>query len=131
DIARQNAETLGLAESVAFYEGDLLAPLEGQRFDAIVSNPPYIPHGKLSELPKEVRVEPPLALDGGIDGLKYFRRLILESVPHLKEGGFLAMEVGEGQADAIATMARGGGLGDMERVRDLAGVDRVVIFRKV
>ncbi len=130
EVARGNAAALGLSERVEFLEGDLLAPLAGRTFDAIVSNPPYIPRGKFHELPREVRVEPPMALDGGIDGLKFYRRFIFESAPYLKSGGFLALEVGEGQADMLETMARDGALGKMERAKDLAGVDRVVIFRK-
>ena len=129
-IARENAETLELSERVQFVEGDLLAPLTGETFDAIVSNPPYIPGADIESLPREVRAEPRLALDGGADGLDFYRRLVGESAALLNDGGFLAVECGDTQAGAIAEMAASGGFGKEEIVRDLADKERVVVLWK-
>ena len=127
-IAKENAEVLGLSERAGFFEGDLLAPLAGKTFDAIVSNPPYIPSDDIDGLPREVRAEPKLALDGGADGLDFYRRLVRESAALLNDGGFLAVECGETQAGAIADMAAAGGFGKTEIVRDLADKERVVVL---
>ena len=129
-IAKENAEALELSERVQFFEGDLLAPLTGETFDAIVSNPPYIPGADIESLPREVRAEPRLALDGGADGLDFYRRLIGESAALLNDGGFLAAECGDTQAGAIAEMAASGGFGKAEIVRDLADKERVVVLWK-
>ena len=130
-IAKENAENLGLSERVEFREGDLLAPLAGETFDAIVSNPPYIPGAEIAGLPREVRAEPKIALDGGTDGLDFYRRLVHESAALLKDGGFLAVECGDTQAGAIVNMAVTGGFGKTEIVRDLADKERVVVLWKV
>jgi len=129
-IAKENAESLGLSERVEFREGDLLAPLSGEPFDAIVSNPPYIPSVEIAGLPREVRAEPIIALDGGADGLDFYRRLVHESAALLKDSGFLAVECGDTQAGAIAEMAVTGGFGRTEIVHDLADKDRVVVLWK-
>ncbi len=128
-IAKENAEALELSERVQFFEGDLLAPLTGETFDAIVSNPPYIPGADIESLPREVRAEPRLALDGGADGLDFYRRLVGESAALLNDGGFLAVECGDTQAGAIAEMAAES-FCKTEIVRDLADKERVVILWK-
>lgn len=129
-IAKENAESLGLSERVEFREGDLLAPLSGEPFDAIVSNPPYISSAEIAGLPREVRAEPIIALDGGADGLDFYRRLVHESAALLKDGGFLAVECGDTQAGAIAEMAVTGGFGRTEIVHDLSDKERVVVMWK-
>ena len=129
-IAKENAESLGLSERVVFCEGDVLAPLSGETFDAIVSNPPYIPSVEIAGLPREVRAEPIIALDGGADGLDFYRCLARESAALLKDGGFLAVECGDTQAGAIAEMAKGGGFGRTEIVHDLSDKERVVVMWK-
>lgn len=129
EIAKQNAEALGLSERVQFFEGDLLAPLSGETFDAIVSNPPYIPSAEIAGLPREVRAEPIIALDGGADGLDFYRRLVGESAVLLKDGGFLAVECGDTQAGTIAEMAADA-FGRTEIVRDLADKERVLVLWK-
>lgn len=129
-IAKENADALGLSARTDFFEGDLLVPLAGQTFDAIVSNPPYIPSADIDGLPREVRAEPRLALDGGADGLEFYRRLVRESAGFLEDGGFLAVECGNTQAGAIADMAAEGGFGKTEIVRDLADKERVVVMEK-
>ena len=129
-IAKENAKALELSERVQFFEGDLLAPLAGETFDAIVSNPPYIPGAEIDGLPREVRAEPRRALDGGADGLDFYRRLVGESAALLNDDGFLAVECGDTQAGAIAEMASAGGFGKTEIVRDLADKERVVVLWK-
>ena len=112
-----------------FFEGDLLAPLASENFDAIVANPPYIPGADIEGLPREVRAEPRLALDGGADGLDFYRRLVGDSAALLNDGGFLAVECGDTQAGAVAEMAADA-FGKTEIVRDLADKERVVVLWK-
>ena len=126
-IAEENADALGLSERIRFLAGDLLEPLAGEIFDAIVSNPPYIPSTEIENLPREVQAEPKIALDGGADGLDFYRRLVRESAALLNDGGFLAVECGETQAGAIVEMAASG-FGKTEIVRDLADKERVVVL---
>ena len=126
EVARENAARLSLSDRVTFYEGDLLAPLLGQTFDAILSNPPYIPRKDIAALSPEVRAEPHVALDGGADGLDFYRRLTREAAALLRPGGFLAVEAGQGEAAAISAMARANGWTEVDIAQDLAGIDRVV-----
>ncbi|MGH7412505.1 MAG: peptide chain release factor N(5)-glutamine methyltransferase [Candidatus Methylomirabilis sp.] len=132
-IARRNAEALGLAGRVHFLAGDLFEPLRaihvGGGFDLIVSNPPYVPSGSLASLPPEVAAyEPHEALDGGPDGLHYHRRIIEAASGYLHEDGWLALEVGDGQAAEVARLiGRTGAFGPVEVEKDPAGRDRVVL----
>jgi release factor glutamine methyltransferase len=119
DVARANASRLGL--DVTFVFGNLTAGLE---VDAVVSNPPYVEqHAHL--MPEVARYEPALALFGDIDGLAVIRRLVKDVGAPL-----LALEHGEGQAQAIEELARAEGFDRFERVRDLAGIERVVVARR-
>ena len=126
-VARQNACALHVA--VRFVQGDLFAPVAGQVFDLIVSNPPYIPTGDLSGLQLEVQFEPSLALDGGADGLDFYRRILRDAPRYLSTEGRLGLEIGDGEADAVAAMMAS----DFEDIRtlcDLGGRTRVVAGRK-
>lgn len=127
-VARENAAQLGLAERCSVREGDLLAPLAGRTYDMIVSNPPYIPAGDIAELMTDVRAyEPHLALDGGADGLDFYRRMMANAPAMLKEGGAIAVEVGIGQAADVAALAeRHPRIVRTETKKDLAGIERVV-----
>ncbi|EFR40937.1 protein-(glutamine-N5) methyltransferase, release factor-specific [Selenomonas sp. oral taxon 137 str. F0430] len=127
-VARENAAQLGLAERCSVREGDLLAPLAGRTYDMIVSNPPYIPAGDIAELMTDVRAyEPHLALDGGADGLDFYRRMMADAPAMLKEGGAIAVEVGIGQAADVAALAeRHPRIVRTETKKDLAGIERVV-----
>jgi release factor glutamine methyltransferase len=117
-VAAANASRLGLA--VEFRHGDLLAGFEA---DAVVSNPPYIVDGEW--LMADVsRFEPHGALYAGADGLDVIRRLVALDVP------FLALEHGHDQADAVEALARAAGFTSVERIRDLAGIDRVAVARR-
>jgi release factor glutamine methyltransferase len=128
DVARGNADRLGLA--VTFLQGDLLAPLAGgEPLDLIVANLPYIPSGDIPALAPEVRSEPLLALDGGPDGLRLLRLLVAGAGAALRPGGALVLEVGQGQAEAVADLARQAGFGDVHARKDLAGISRVVVAR--
>ena len=103
EVARQNAKRHLPAERIEFMAGDGFAAVpEGARFDLIISNPPYIPTAEISGLQPEVRdYDPPCALDGGPDGLDFFRRLAVEARPFLKAGGKIMLEFGDGQAGGI------------------------------
>ena len=131
-VAAANAAALGVADRATFYEGDLLAPLAGETFMAIVSNPPYIPTADIAGLAPEVRsAEPMGALDGGADGLAFYRRLVAEAPSLLLPGGFLAVEVGVHEAQPVAEMAAAQTVySRTEILKDLAGIDRVVVLWK-
>jgi release factor glutamine methyltransferase len=102
-LAHQNAVRHGVGERIRFRQGDGFAALpQGARFDLIISNPPYIPSAEIAALQPEVRDhDPRRALDGGVDGLDYGRRLAAESAPFLKPGGRLMLEFGDGQAERL------------------------------
>ncbi|MBI5197721.1 MAG: peptide chain release factor N(5)-glutamine methyltransferase [Nitrospirae bacterium] len=131
DVARENAVRHGLERRVRWLLGDLYAPLHENdvRYDLIVSNPPYIPRGEMKQLPLDVRnYEPDIALDGGEDGLDFYRRIVEEAPGMLKEGGYGVVEVGLGQASAVGEMIRKqSGISLEEVCKDLAGIERVVV----
>jgi len=125
EVARANAERLGAA--VTFVEGDLGAPLAAHApFTLIVANLPYIPTGELAALSADVRTEPAVALDGGVDGLDLVRRLVAEAPGLLAPGGVLALEIGAGQAEATRALLQAAAFTDVQTRRDLAGIERVV-----
>ena len=103
-IARGNAEKNGA--NVRFVKSDCFAQLEGETFDMIVSNPPYIDHEEMLTLMPEVQQEPELALFGGEDGLDFYRRISREAGAHLKDGGCLLFEIGWKQKDAVSDLLR-------------------------
>lgn len=128
-VAEENAASLGLADRVTFHTGDLLQPLSGISFVAILSNPPYIPEADIAKLAPEVRLkEPHTALSGGQDGLDFYRRLAEEAPAMLVPGGFTAFEVGIHQAGDVADLLKANPLiGRTEILPDYAGIDRVVV----
>jgi release factor glutamine methyltransferase len=128
-VARRNAESLGLADRVEFRQGDLYEPVEGEpAFDAILSNPPYIPTGDIAGLERGVRdYEPHLALDGGPDGLDVVRRLIAGAPSRLKPGGHLILEIGTAQEGPVRDLiAAESDLELAPTIRDAANHPRVV-----
>ena len=131
-VATENAETLLVKDRVDFYQGDIYEPLAAEEFDAIVSNPPYIPNADIAELEPEVKeFEPYGALAGGLDGLDFYRRLIADGSNRLKDGGFMAFEVGINQAQAVAALAESMPIFEKaEILKDYAGIERVVILHK-
>jgi len=132
DVAKKNGVLLSLSERMEWRQGDFLKALkEDELFDGIFSNPPYIPTGEIETLAKEVRHEPYLALDGGIDGLNFYRLLVNGGANHLKPGGFLAFEVGVNQAKIVETMLQKTELfTDFEIIKDLNGIERAIYCRK-
>jgi release factor glutamine methyltransferase len=127
--ARRNGAALGLAERARFLVGDWGTAVS-DRFDAIVSNPPYIARSALADLPREVALyDPRLALDGGPDGLDAYRSFVPDLPRLLKPEGVFACEVGLGQAPTVAAMLRASGLAIEECERDLAGIARCVVAR--
>lgn len=121
-VARANGERLGL--DVTWRVGDLLAGV--READAVVSNPPYVETG--TRLPAEIGYEPEVAVHSGTDGLAVHRRLAPAAAA--TGAGFVAFEVGEGQADAAAALVRAAGFAAIEIVPDLAGIERVVVGRR-
>lgn len=106
ELAKENAGANGVG--IEFLAGSLFMPVRKRRFDIIVSNPPYIPSGDIAGLDKEVKdYEPRLALDGGQDGLDFYRDICASVKKHLKNGGRVIFEVGQGQAEAVAEMLEG------------------------
>lgn len=115
---------------VTAQRGDILSPALAAEFreplDFIASNPPYIPSGELPSLQAEVQKEPAMALNGGSDGLLFYRAIAALWAPLLKPGGVLAVEIGETQAEDAAALFRAAGLGDISIHKDWAGLDRAV-----
>ena len=126
-IAHRNAQRHGLRFRVHLICCDLLRAI-GSPLDCVVANPPYIRRDEFEELEPEVRdYEPRLALNGGTDGLGIIQRLALGLGGHLNKGGFAALEVGAGQAEAVAKLLASNGLSNIEVLPDYAGIARVVI----
>lgn len=126
EVAKFNSQKFHVEDRIEFFCGDLFAPLEGKVFNAIVSNPPYIPSGELETLQAEVKSEPRLALDGGQDGLNFYRRIISDAPRFLTTGGLLAVEVGINQAAAVKVLMTSAHFIDVEIFKDLAGLERIV-----
>ncbi|HOP73644.1 MAG TPA: peptide chain release factor N(5)-glutamine methyltransferase [Bacillota bacterium] len=130
-VAKRNADRLGVADRICFRQSDLLTGMlaEGVAVDVIVSNPPYIPREDIATLQPEVRKEPMLALDGGVDGMEIYRRLIPQAALCLKPGGMLALEHGFGQQAMVGRICEEHGF-EWEGRADLSGIDRIVIAHK-
>ena len=127
-VARQNAANLGFAARTEFVLGDWLSGVEG-RFDLIVSNPPYIPTEDLLNLARNVReFDDPAALDGGADGLDFYRRTLEEAKSVLSEGGLLALEIGVNQCQSVTEIATGSGWRVIDQQADLAGIPRALVL---
>jgi len=129
DVAGENAKRNGIA-NVEFRHGDWFAPLAGENFDLIASNPPYIalcdPH--LGE--GDLRFEPPSALSSGIDGLDAIRSIARDAPAHLRTGGWLLLEHGWEQGEAVRALLREAGFVEIGTERDLEGRDRVTLGRQ-
>jgi len=127
-VAKDNGVHCGLEGRVEWLCGDFFAPLEGQTFDLIVSNPPYVRRAEIDALEPEVRdYEPHLALDGGADGLDCYRRIAAEAAHFLIPGGSLLLEVGDDQAEAVSELLRQTNLyKKVEVVADLNDIPRIV-----
>ncbi len=129
-VAEQNARQNGVAERIGFLQSNLLAAVVGEGFDAVVSNPPYVALSERASLATEVReFEPALALFAGPTGLEIYQRLIVEANDLLASGGWLLMEIGHSQRDAVEKLLRG--WEGVEFISDLQDIPRVVVARKV
>ncbi len=133
-VAVENAKRLGLygddmSDRVSFREGDLFQALsqEEKKFDLIVSNPPYIQSDVIPTLMEEVKAhEPMMALDGGEDGLDFYRQITEQAPAHLNGGGMLMFEIGYDQSDAVQELMTQKGFKEVTGIKDFAGNDRVV-----
>lgn len=125
EIAKANQKALEVRAE--FRQGDLFNALDRERFDVITANPPYIPSGELPALQREVRFEPALALDGGADGLDFYRRIAEAAPDHLNPGGALFLEVGIRQAQPVLELVKAHlPCAEAGTIKDLNGVERVV-----
>lgn len=132
EVAEENGKNLKMDDRVTWRRGDYLTALEeGELFDGILTNPPYIPTGDIRGLAEEVRHEPMNALDGGTDGLTFYRKLAEGAAEHLKDGGFLAAEFGIHQAaDVVNLLKETGKFDSFEVITDYGGIERAVYCRK-
>lgn len=128
EVAKKNAEFNGVKNSIEFRVSDLFNKIRNQKFDIIVSNPPYIKKEDIKLLPKDVQKEPKIALDGGTDGLAFYSRIAKSAYKHLKRGGYLCLEIGYNQKLQVKKIIEG-----QKRYinfyckKDLCENDRVVI----
>ncbi len=131
-VAKENGKELAMEERAAWIRGDYIDALpEGVLYDGILSNPPYIPRADIAHLQAEVKHEPMLALDGGEDGLVFYRRLAEKAAAHLKEGGFLAVEFGIHQWEEILSLLKETGeFEDFEVIKDYGDIERAIYCRK-
>lgn len=125
DVAKTNADRLGLKAD--FVHSNLFTELSDDKFDIIVSNPPYIESDVIETLMEEVRDhEPRLALDGSADGLEFYKRIVSEAPSFLRKGGMLFFEIGYNQGQSVSDLLKAAQFSDVTVVKDLAGCDRVV-----
>lgn len=125
-VASENARALGI--SATWIKSDLFATLAGEKYDIIVSNPPYIPTDVIPTLQEEVRDHEPIsALDGGKDGLDFYRIIVKDAPLYLNAGGRLLVEIGFDQGSAVEALLKIAGFQDVRVIRDDAGCDRVVL----
>ncbi|MDD6734888.1 MAG: peptide chain release factor N(5)-glutamine methyltransferase [Clostridiales bacterium] len=130
EIAEKNCKRLELSNRACFEKLDILTEIPCGQYDVITANPPYIEHDIIDSLQTEVKdFEPHLALDGGIDGLKFYRRICAVAPALLTGAGILVLEVGENQADAVSEMLKPH-FSDIEIKTDLCGIERVVAAKK-
>jgi release factor glutamine methyltransferase len=131
DAARANAARHSVAARVRFFQGDLLEPVASERFDIVVSNPPYVPERDRENLSVEVReYEPARALFAGTDGLDVIRRLIPAAFEALEPAGYVAFEIGHGQKEAVGTLLAQAGFERIDFIEDLQRIPRVAVASK-
>lgn len=126
-VAQENAKSHGVSDRIRFVESDLLAAVASEQFDMIVSNPPYVADSEVLE-PQVRDFEPASALFAGPEGLDVYKRLIPQAWAALRPGGWLLLEIGHGQRDALAQLLAG--WGDVSFVADLQGIPRVACAQR-
>ena len=138
-VADKNAVSLEVSDRAVFVESDLFSSAFFQQntgkdmpqYDILISNPPYIRSAEIEELMEEVRDhDPRLALDGHEDGLYFYRKIVSEGKDFLKENGWMLFEIGYDQGEAVKALMRENGFFDVQIVKDLTGLDRVVLGRR-
>ncbi|HHW57432.1 MAG TPA: peptide chain release factor N(5)-glutamine methyltransferase [Clostridia bacterium] len=130
EVAKYNAKKYSVLDKIAFIESNIFSNVpKGIKFDFIVSNPPYVKKGELETLQEEVKKEPTIALNGGEDGLLFYKEIIEESNFYMNTKGALCFEIGYDQKDEITDLLRKAGLGNVEVIKDLSGIDRVIIAK--
>jgi HemK-like putative methylase len=122
----ENADHLHMRERIRFLAGDLFEPVASERFDVVVSNPPYVARDDEASLPPELSHEPEMALFAGADGLDVIRRLVAEAGDHLSPGGWLLFELSPEQIETAELALSKAGFTEIERRFDLARLVRVV-----
>jgi len=134
EVARVNARNHGVENQIEFIQGDILrkdvilSAAKNLKFNLIISNPPYIPTSQLNSLPRDVQQEPASALDGGKDGLNFYRIIIQYTPCLLRSGACLMMEFGDGQAEAVKKLVEARrAFSNIEIIQDLTGRDRIII----
>jgi len=132
EIGTENAAANGVGNRIEFVLSDLFERIpKKEKFDLIISNPPYIPSEDYDSLPPEVKSEPRIALDGGPKGLDFFRKIMPEAARRLRRGGYIALEIGYGQAPAIKDLIEAAGsFRDIEIVKDYNDIDRAVFAKR-
>lgn len=132
EVARENIRLQNVEDKIELICSDLFENLNGNnKFDVIVSNPPYIKTAIIKTLQKQVQKEPILALDGGKDGLDFYRRIIKQAYNHLKDNGFLCLEIGYDQKqDVINLIQKSNKYSNVSSKKDLSGNDRIIICKK-
>lgn len=131
DVARENARLLDVEAQVVFRQGDLLAPVAGETFDYLLSNPPYIPDHEWDAVASNVKDhEPVTALRGGPDGLSHLRPLIAQGAAVVNPGGWMALELASCHAEQAATLAREAGWQDVRVLKDHEELPRILVGRK-
>lgn len=130
EIAEKNAKKLGTIKQMNFIESNLFEKIKNKKFDIIVSNPPYIKKNDINYLSKEVQEEPEIALDGGNDGLEFYRKIIKEAPNYLKLGSYLCLEIGYDQKQEVFDIFKNyKTYSDIYSKKDLYGNDRIIIAR--
>lgn len=128
EVAKINAENNDVADRIKFIKSDIFEKLEGMKFDIIVSNPPYIKTAVIKTLDHEVQEEPVIALDGGKDGLKFYRQIVEEAYSHLKYESYLCFEIGYDQKEEVTEIIKNAKVySGTYCKKDLYANDRVIV----